>query len=58
MPFDKQTYNSQHYQARKARAQALQQAWDVFVRNAATIVPVLPDADRAALEAAFEVIEQ
>jgi hypothetical protein len=58
MPFDKQTYNQQHYQARKARAAALQRAWDVFVRNAAIIVPVLPDADRAALEAAFEVIEQ
>jgi hypothetical protein len=54
----KAEYDAQYYQARKARAAALQRAWDVFVRNAATIAPVLPDADRAALEAAYEVIEQ
>ena len=58
MPFDRQDYMATYHRARKARSEALQRAWDVFVRNAATITPLLPPQDQDALEAAFEVIEQ
>lgn len=58
MTFDKQTYNREHYLRRKARAQALQDAWAVFVRNAEKLVSVLPDKDRGVLERAYEVLQQ
>ena len=56
MTFDKQTYNREHYLRRKAKQDALQEAWQVFVRNAERLVQILSESDRAVLEAAYEVL--
>jgi hypothetical protein len=58
MTFDKQAYHHAYHRARKARVEALETAWQVFVRNAATITPLLSPQDQQALGDAFEVIEQ
>ena len=58
MTFNKSDYMAAYHRARKTRVEALETAWQVFVRNAATITPLLSPQDQQALGDAFEVIEQ
>jgi len=58
MPVNRQDYMRAYHARRQARVDALETAWQVFVRNAATITPLLSPQDQQALGDAFEVIEQ
>jgi hypothetical protein len=55
---NRQDYMRAYHARRQARVDALETAWQVFVRTAATITPLLSPQDQQTLGDVFEVIEQ